>query len=174
MKENRIISLVGLCLLLSMVVYSQENDNNLSKLVKRKNNIDLTIGGTGLFASVNYNRILLVKSNYFINASVGIGTVPFIGGITLPHQVTFNLGKKSSFLELGIGGSYWNSKSNASGYTETVNSYQLSPIIGWRKHFNNNLIFRAYANPLIHISGEYYIENYSIIPYLGISLGYSF
>lgn len=132
------------------------------------------MGGTGLFVSVNYSRILLVKSNYFINASVGIGTVPFTGGITLPHQVTFNLGKKSSFLELGIGGSYWSSKSNSSGYTETVNSYQLCPIIGWRKHFNNNLIFRAYANPLFHISGENYIEDYSVVPYLGISLGYSF
>jgi hypothetical protein len=173
MKKNRIINLVGLCILLSSMVYSQENDDNLRKL-ERKNNIDLTIGGNGLFASINYSRILLTKSNYFINATIGIGTVPFTGGITIPHQITFNLGKKNSFIELGIGGSYWSGKSNASGYTETLNSYQISPIIGWRKHFNNNLVFRVYANPLFHISGEYYIENYSVIPYLGVSLGYSF
>jgi hypothetical protein len=173
MKEIRIISLIGLCILLSSMAYTQENDNNLRKL-DRKNNIDLTIGGNGLFVSINYNRILLTRSNYFINTSVGIGTDLFSGGITIPHQVTFNIGKKNSFIELGIGGSYWSGKSNESGYTETLNSYQLSPIIGWRKHFSNNLIFRVYANPLFHISGVYYIENYSVIPYLGVSLGYSF
>ena len=172
--KNKIISLAGLCLLLSVIAYSQKNNDDLRRKVGRRNNIDLSIGGTGLFASVNYNRIILVKSNYFINASVGIGTVPYAGGITIPHQVTFNLGGKSSFLELGIGGTYWTGKTNESAYTETFYSYQLSPVIGWRKHFNNNLIFRVYANPLFHISGEYYIENYSVIPYLGISLGYSF
>ncbi|MCZ4695578.1 hypothetical protein DWB61_12705 [Ancylomarina euxinus] len=174
MKEIRIVSLVGLCLFLSVMAYSQENDDDLRRIMERKNNIDLSIGGTGLFASVNYNRMIFVKTNYFVNASVGIGTVPLNGGIAIPHQVTFNLGKKSSFLELGIGGTCWSGKSNASGYTETLNSYQLSPIIGWRKHFGNNLIFRVYANPLFRISGEYYIEDYSVIPYLGISLGYSF
>jgi hypothetical protein len=174
MKEIKIIGLVGLFLLLSIVSYGQVNDDISDRLLKRKNNIDFTIGGTGLFASVNYSRILLVRSNYFINASVGIGTIISIGGITIPHQVTYNLGRKNSFFELGIGGTYWSGKSNASGYTETLSSYQLSPIIGWRKHFDNNLIFRVYANPLFHISGEYYIEDYSVIPYLGVSLGYSF
>lgn len=174
MKQIRIFSLLSLCLLLSMMVYGQENNPDLRKIIGRKNNIDISLGGTGIFASVNYSRILLVKPKYFINASVGIGAVPSIGGFTIPHQISFNIGKKSSFLELGIGGSYWTGKSNSSGYTQTVYSYQLCPIIGWRKHFDNNLIFRVYVNPLIHISGEYFIENYSVVPYLGISLGYSF
>lgn len=167
------IYLIGMCLLLSVTVYSQENNANLRKSVM-KNSIDLTVGGMGLGASINYSRILLVKSKYFINASVGIGTVPSIGGITIPHQLTYNFGKKNSFLELGVGGSYWSGKSNDSGYTETLNSYQLSPIIGWRKHFKNNMLFRIYANPLFHINGEYYIENYEVIPYLGVSIGYNF
>ena len=173
MKVIKIIYLMGICLLLSGVIYGQENSDNLRKSV-RKNNIDLTIGGMGLGVSVNYNRILLVKPNYFINASVGLGIVPSIDGITIPHQITYNIGKKNSFLEVGVGGSFWSGKSNESGYTETQNSYHISPIIGWRKHFRNNLIFRIYTNPLIHVSGEYFIENYSIVPYLGVSLGYSF
>ncbi len=173
MKKNRIIGLISLYILLSGMAYGQENVGNIVKL-ERKNSIDLTIGGNGLFASVDYNRTLFIKSNYFVSASVGLGTVPFVGGITIPHQVTFNLGKKNSFIELGIGGSYWSGESNASGYTETLSSYQLSPIIGWRKHFNNNLIFRLYVNPLFHVFGEYYIENYSVLPYLGVSLGYCF
>lgn len=174
MKKIGIKSMAGLLVLFSIVTYSQENGSDLKKIAERKNAIDLTIGGNGLFASVNYNRILIVRSYYFINASVGIGTLPLVGGFTLPHLVTCNTGKRSSFLELGIGGSYWSGKSNASGYTERNYSYQLSPIIGWRKHFKSNLIFRAYVNPLIHVSGEYYIEDYPVIPYFGISLGYGF
>ncbi|MCK5137059.1 MAG: hypothetical protein KAR19_14835 [Bacteroidales bacterium] len=174
MKKKIRFSLIAFCLLLSPIVYSQENNGDLKKILERKNSVDLTIGGTGLFLSVNYSRILAVKSNYFINTSVGIGTVPFIGGISLPHQVTFNLGKKSSFLELGIGGNFWSGKSNSSGYTETINSYHISPIIGWRKNFKNNLVFRAYANPLIYLSGEHFLENLSVTPFLGVSLGYAF
>ncbi len=173
MKTLRIITLTGLCLL-SVMLYAQENNPDLRTIIGRKNSIDISLGGPGLFASVNYNRTLLVKPKHFINASIGVGTVPSIGGISVPHQLTFNLGKKSSFLELGIGGSYWAGESNASGYTEMLYSYQLCPIIGWRKYFENNLIFRAYVNPLFHVAGEYFIEDYSVVPYLGISLGYRF
>jgi len=174
MKRVNIVVLAVLCLLLSSMSYGRTIDGNLRKIEKRKNSIGLLIGGTGLFASFNYGRIILVKPNYFINLSVGIGSVPFAGGITFPHQVTFNLGKKSSFFELGIGGSYWSGKTNESGYTETFKSYQLTPVIGWRKHFNSNLIFRIYANLLFRVSGEYFIENYPVIPFVGLSLGYGF
>lgn len=174
MKRSRIASLVALLLSLSVKAYSQGDNIDIKTTIEKKNNIDLSIGGNGLFASINYSRALMVKSNYFIQASTGIGIVPFVDGITLPIQSTFNLGKKNSFLELGIGGTYLSGKRNTSGNSEKINSYQLSPIIGWRKHFDSNLVFRAYANPLFHISGEYFIEDYPVVPYLGISLGYSF
>ena len=167
-------SLVVLFMSLSAMAYSQEDNSDIDTILERKNNIDLSIGGNGLFASFNYSRVLMVKSNYFIQASAGIGIVPFVDGITLPIQGTLNLGKKNSFLELGIGGTYLSGTKNTSGNSEKTNSYQLSPIIGWRKHFNSNLVFRAYANPLFHISGEYFVEDYPVVPYLGISLGYSF
>jgi len=77
-------------------------------------------------------------------------------------------------MELGLGGNYWSGETNSSGYTETTSSYNLSPIIGWRKHFKNNLIFRVYANPIFHVSGEYFYEDNAIVPYLGMSLGYGF
>jgi hypothetical protein len=173
MKNVRIIILTALSLWLSGTGFTQNSDYGKVKS-HRKNNIDFTLGGSGLLASINYGRIVAVKSNYFINLSAGIGIVPFSGGFTVPHQLTFNLGTGSSFLELGFGGSYWRGKSDASGFTETLSSYHVSPVIGWRKHFDNNLIFRAYINPLIHITGEYYINEYSFIPYLGLSLGYSF
>ena len=155
-------------------VNAQESDSNLNNTLKRKNVVDLTMGGTGFFISANYNRIIVIKNNYFINTSIGIGTIPFVGGLTFPHQVTLNYGKKSNFLEIGVGGTYWSGKSNSSGYSDNISSYNISPIIGFRKNFKNSLIFRAYLNPIVHVSGGYYIEDYSVIPYLGISIGYSF
>ena len=156
-------------LLVSTIAFAQEEKRNIIK-----NSVDATIGGMGLGISLNYSRTISVKDNYFIVASAGIGTLPALGGYSIPHQITYNIGSNSSYLELGLGGNYWSGKTNSSGYTETTNSYNLSPIIGWRKHFRNNLIVRVYANPLFHISGEYFYEDNVIVPYLGVSLGYGF
>ena len=174
MKKIVNLLFVGFFLMLSTVTSAQENNDSVNERLVRKNNVDLTFGGTGLFVSVNYSRILLVKPNYFINASIGVGSVPVTGGIVIPHQATINLGKKSNFLELGIGGSYWFGENDNSVNNKKTYSYQLSPIVGWRKHFSNNLILRIYMNPLFYVSGEYYVEYYPVIPYAGISLGYSF
>ncbi len=168
----RKFSFAILCILLSLVVFSQKDNSNLKESLNRKNAIDITIGGTGLVVSANYSRVILVKPNYFINASVGIGPVPFSGGINLPHQVTFNLGKKNNFLELGLGGTFWTGKDDGPGSGETLHSYYISSIIGWRKHFNNNFVFRAYLNPMVHVSGEYFIGDF--VPYAGFSFGYTF
>ena len=112
----------------------------------------------GLFTSINYNRIVSVKSNYFINTSVGIGIVPGVGGISYQHQLKFNLGSQNSFFELGVGGTYVDFESErTTGTKEKVMSYQLSPIIGWCKHFSNHLVFRAYVSPLFHVSGDFYV-----------------
>ena len=161
--------LFSVLLFISSVTFVQAQDRAIVK-----NSVDATIGGMGLGISVNYSRTIVVKEKYFVVASAGIGSIPSIGGYTIPHQVTFNLGSNGNYMELGLGGSYWNGKTNSSGYTETATSYNISPIIGWRKHFNNNLIFRIYANPLFHISGEYFYENNAVVPYLGMSLGYGF
>ena len=134
----------------------------------------MLLGGTGLFASANYGRILSVKPNYFLEASIGIGTVPFVGGLVFPHKIIANFGKNKNFIEVGIGGSFWSGKSNSSGFQDSISSYLLSPIVGWRHNFANNLIFKAYGNLLIHIADEYYYENEKILPYCGVGLGYSF
>ena len=170
--KTRGFSLMFIGLFMSTMAFSQVNSDVTDNQKVRKNSVDLTLGGSGLFLSANYSRTILVKPSYFVNASAGIGTVVMIGGVSVPHQLTFNFGKKSSFLELGLGGTFWTGKSNDSGYTETISSYYLSPIVGWRKNFDNNLVFRAYANPLIYISGAQ--SEYAVTPFMGISLGYKF
>lgn len=170
--KTRNFSLMLIGLFMSTMAFSQVNSDVTDNQKVRRNSVDLTLGGSGLFLSANYSRTILVKPSYFVNASAGVGTVIMIGGVSLPHQLTINFGKKSSFLEVGLGGTFWTGKSNSSGYTETVSSYYLSPIVGWRKNFKNNLFFRVYANPLIYVSGEK--SDYAVTPYAGISLGYSF
>jgi hypothetical protein len=154
-------------LVASSAIYGQ------NKSIKN-NSIDLSIGGLGLGISINYSRTLAIKEKYFVVASVGVGAIPSIGGVSIPHSVSYNIGKGSNFLELGLGGCYWQGKSNDSGYTESIHSYQLAPIVGWRKNFANNLNLRLFASPLIHISGEYFYENKDLTPYLGLSFGYGF
>jgi len=174
MKHLIIFSSIALCLLLSGVIQGQGTQNQNS-FIQKRNIVDITTGGNGLVASVNYSRLFILNKKWFMNISAGIGTtVPLIGGFTLPHQLTLNYGEKSNLLEIGIGGSYWQGKSDASAFEENLYSYNLSPVIGWRKHWENNFVLRVYVNPIIHVSGEYYIENYSIIPYAGISFGYAF
>lgn len=172
---NRIkkISVSLMLLFMSLVVFSQEENREDIYLIK-KNSINLTAGGSGLFLSFNYEKYFFIKTNYYLSASVGIGFIPISGGVTIPHMITYNWGKKSNFLELGLGGTYWSGTRNNTDKQESVNSYNLSPVIGWKKHFKKNMILRIYTNPLINVFGENYIEDLTVMPYLGISLGYTF
>ena len=167
------------CLLVVSVAlpaHAQEvdRDSAMTETLKLKNNIDITFGGSGLVISANYNRKLLVRPEYYLNASMGIGTVPASGGMVLPHQLSFNLGKRESYLEMGIAGTFSTGTSDASGIIERQYSYQLSPIIGYRRYFFNSMVFRAYLNPFIHIAGVHLIKDYVVIPYAGLSLGHAF
>jgi hypothetical protein len=172
-SKRRNYSLLFIALVIPSMVFSQKTADDLTTRNIRKNCIDVTVGGSGLFLSTNYSRVLTVQPGYFVNASVGVGTVIMMGGTSVPHQLTFNFGKKSSFLEVGFGGSFWTGKTDSSGFAEKTNSYNISPIIGWRKIFENNMNFRAYVNPLFNVSGEQ-ITNNKFTPYAGISLGYTF
>ncbi len=163
-------------LLLPLFAASQKTTASLTSQNSNRNSIDITIGGTGLFLSTNYNRVLFVQPGYFVNASVGIGAVIIAGGLTLPHQLTMNFGKKNSFLEVGIGGSYWTGKDDSvdPATAKNIHSYNISPILGWRKNISKHFVFRIYASPLIHISGEYIANNQAITAFGGLSFGYSF
>ena len=174
MKRIILYSLFSICLLFPLHAQEVDRDSAMDETLKTRNVIEIGFGGSGLVISASYSRKLLVKPGYFMNASLGAGTVPLSGGVTIPHQVTFNLGKRKNYLELGVAGTFFTGLSNASGFSERIYSYQFSPLVGYRRIFFNNLVFRAYLNPLFHIAGEYYLENYAIIPYAGLSIGHSF
>jgi len=170
----RKILFIVFAFLFTLPVLAQKKDLAREQALQRKNSVALTFGGTGLFLSVSYDRILVVKPDYFVEASVGIGVFPDIAGAIIPHQIIINKGKKTSFLMIGLGGTYEWHKTDESGFTKSVTSYNLVPILGWKKLFRSHLLFSIYASPLIHIAGIYLYGGYGIIPYAGVSFGYTF
>lgn len=173
----RKIIFVFLSLLLTLPALAQKKEFTRQQALQRRNNVTLTLGGNGLFLSVSYDRILVVKSNYFVDASAGIGVFPGIAGGNIPHQIVINKGKRTSFFMIGLGGTYEWHKTDESGFTKSVNSYNLVPIIGWKKFFGSHLLFSIYASPLIHISGINLYGGgygYGVIPYAGVSFGFTF
>ena len=164
--------LTFLVVLFTLSVLAQKKPFSRQEALQRKNNVSLTLGGNGLFLSLNYDRVLAAKPGFFVDANVGLGFIPMTGGTSFSHQLVFNLGKRTGFLMLGVGGTYLWSKSDASVCTKAKTSYHLSPIVGWKKIFRSHLLFTVYASPLIPVyaSGCYN----PVIPYGGASFGYTF
>lgn len=166
-KRITIILILSICL---ATVFAQEQET----LVSKKNQVSFNLAGNGIGVSINYGRSFLLSSTRFMEIAVGVGSVPFSGGISVPHQITYNLGRNGNFLEFGLGGTFWQGTENATANQTTISSYQIYPLVGFRKQFKSHILLKAYLNPFIHVSGEYLYENYDIVPYGGISIGYSF
>lgn len=170
MKIN--ISIITLFLLISITLYSQNKTDD--DFIIPKNSVFLNLNMPFFAPSVEYGRVLHAGSKGFLDGMAGIGSISFAGGVTLPHKLSFNFGKENSFLEVGIGGVYWNGTTNHSGYTERESSYNFGPLLGWRKYIKKQFFLRIYMNPLIlppvsnDFKDTYYILN------TGFCFGYSF
>jgi hypothetical protein len=166
------ISLTAATLLLALNIFAQTNSKN--EFTVPKNSVSVNMGLMFLAPSVEYGRILIQKEKWFLNGSAGIGTIAVAGGVTVPHQLTFNFGKRSSFFEVGAGGIFWNGTTDASGFTERESSYNIGPVLGWRKYCKRKFFFRLYMNPLVltPISNDFSDVLYFLNT--GFSFGYSF
>ena len=172
MKTIKFLTLIAISLLVTTSIFSQEETQKKFSVPKNSTYINLNMP---FFApSIEYGRVLHSGTKGFLDASAGIGSISFAGGVTVPHKLSYNFGKKSSFLEVGVGSVYWNGTTNASGYTERESSYNLGPVLGWRKYTKKHFFFRIYMNPLIlsPISNDF--EDIFYILNTGFSFGYSF
>jgi len=159
-------------LLLTLPVLAQKKDFSREEAFQHKNSVALTLAGNGLFLSIDYDRILFVRPKVFMDANMGIGVSPWVSGIIYSHQLIVNVGKKTGFFMVGVGGTFGWFKTDSSGFTETVFHYYLSPIAGWKKIFRSHLFLTVYASPLIPVyaSGCYN----PVIPFGGASFGFTF
>jgi len=170
MKKNIFITIFILAF--SFTVSGQEKIKK--EFTVQKNSAYINLNMPFFAPSVEYGRVLHSGSKGFLDASAGIGSISFAGGVTVPHKLSFNFGKESSFLEVGIGGVYWNGTTDASGYTERESSYNIGPVLGWRKYTKSNFFFRIYMNPLILSPIRNDFEDVFYILNTGFSFGYSF
>ncbi|HLF65739.1 MAG TPA: hypothetical protein VI603_18405 [Saprospiraceae bacterium] len=116
------------------VVLSQSKTDSLYK--RPANSFNVNLLGDASIVSCSYERLFYTKSNFFIAAKLGVGyskefricfgrcTTRPNTYLTIPHHLTMNLGKRTSFLEIGIGGTKVSSL--------TFRNYLLYPIIGYR------------------------------------------
>jgi hypothetical protein len=142
-----------------------------------KNTLGLNIGW-GTIASLDYERIWQSpKTQNLWIASLGIGgglegDITAVGGripiqdlkwfLVVPHKVTYNIGKKHHFMEIGLGGIIVGGP--------TTQPYISYPVIGYRFIGKNNSTFKFHLS--IPFSGLE-TDDLAFIPF-GIGLGQLF
>ena len=121
---------------------------------------------------LGFEKLYFIKPAFAITGKIGLGfnsefslsDNPANTYFVLPHHVTANFGRRKSFLELGIGGSYMNGSQ--------VSEYFVYPMLGYRRHpFNSPAFsFRVWLFfPFGQIS-RLDETNILIVPY-GLSFG---
>lgn len=130
-----------------------------------RNNLNFEVLGTGLIASFNYERVFHIRENQHFAGSFGLGAS--IGGDAPNVPITFcyNKGESKNFLELGL------------GYTaildEDYSEHFLHSVIGYKRIGDHGFTFKARLTPIFFIEKEMR-EDLPILPWFGLSFGYSF
>ena len=133
--------------------------NNTLVAQRPLNNINVNILGNAPIVSMNYERIFPMNQFFMIATQLGLGYIPSYNKLkltylTVPYNITGNLGKGVYFFEFGIIGAGFYK------YKEAFNLISLSPMIGYRYQ----PVKRRTANFRI------YVMNYNR-PWIGLSLG---
>ena len=143
LKINLLVTIIVLELT-SLSLTAQGFTNSPSE--RPKNNVYLNLSGDASVFSMNYERLFISNSKFFLTGKLGIGlgqNLP-IGRLdtylTIPQHITGNIGSGISYFELGFGASLINGAGNT--------YYIAYPIIGYRiqPRNSNNVIFRVFAN----------------------------
>ena len=160
------------------------------------NSIYLELAGQGLLVSLNYERIFFHGGDFYISGRMGFGYVPpKITTLSLPLLVNGMYQVSNGFLfELGIGFNptytfwpdYYSSGGLFSGGAFYESGSFIDPLItgfaGIRIQKKKGFLFRLGFTPLIELTKnmenrtiykQFGIKN-SFLPWVGMSLGYSF
>ncbi len=165
---------VFILILLTTTITISAQEKTKNDLPVSENSIGISLNFPFIAPAIEYGRVLLRKERWFLNGSAGVGTIAYAGGVTVPHQLTFNFGKRSSFFEAGVGGVFWNGTTDSSGFTDRESSYNLGPLLGWRKYCKHKFFLRIYMNPLVLSPVGSDFQDVFYILNTGFSFGYSF
>jgi len=135
-----------------------------------RNTVSLNFDSGTIFTSISLERKLFFSEKIEISGQIGIGTIPYIWGLSFPHKLLINIiSNKYISLELGAGGNFWSEDIYLSTY-----SYYIYPVFGFRVMSDYPFVFRINFSPYINIYGEDFFSGYNLPPLVGVSLGYLF
>ena len=168
------IASIAFLILINFSASSQSNSSNKIDSTRRAQNIYLELGAVGLFVSVNYDTRFSQQRDG-LGARLGIGYPPATHDpiFSIPFQLNYLIGKKSSFLELGAGATL----------LSTIGNYQRSffgnyyyagrtiiiptTTIGYRHQpVKRGINYGVSFNPLLW-------DGRTVIPYFGLGVGYT-
>ena len=152
--------------------FRMEADINDTSIIS-VNVVNLELGGTGLLYSVNYERVFLQKTAYFLSVRVGFGSYSTMEKQQYTVPVEINtlqpVSRQNHYLEWGLGTTYVQEQSR--------NAYAMllaSGRVGYR--FQQDIagfFFKISYTPLFPCWADK-IFSYKFIHYAGISIGYTF
>jgi len=136
----------------------------------KQNDIYIEAAGNGLFASVNYERQLTKEPGLGIRLGIGFYTEKAFY-LTIPVGINylFELKKKNSFIDAGLGATWARINGEVFGSSKNSNGdhfINFVPSIGYRKHTNKNIMWRISITPAAN--------KFTLVPWLGFSIGKRF
>ena len=153
----------------NLITYSQENKTETTN--QRAQCVFGELGGNGLMFSANYDIRFAKKQNGFGGrAGLGFFTSIFGSGVTFPLGVNYLLGKRSSYLEAGLGVTIANFTDSDlfRDLLEGQTSAAFVPSLGYRyQPLSKGFTGRIFVSPFIFTEGgaEFWA---------GLSAGYKF
>lgn len=159
----KFLAFIFILLFFVFVIPLKAQENSL------RNSMYIEIGGSGLFASINYERQLTKLPALSARIGLGFYTEKALY-TTLPIGINYvlKLSKSHSYLDVGMAVSYANrnhrffirEKGNTEGFTSFI------PSIGYRKDGKEDLFWRVSFTPVIN--------EFSFVPWFGFSFGKKF
>jgi hypothetical protein len=140
-----------------------------------QNNIYLELGGNGPLYSLNYERQLTKQPGFGIRVGAGFySTDPYKVTVPVGVNYLFNLYENSVLLDIGFGVTY--SKADVKLYAMVkrndpysyinTNYFNYIPSAGIRFHTHRNFLWRISLAPVIN--------DYGLLPWIGVSFGKMF
>ena len=153
-----------------VIIIATFSVHSVGQTTFKKNSIYLEAAGNGIFASVNYERQLTKEPGLGVRVGVGFYT-DYAFYLTIPFGINylFELKKNKSFIDAGVGVTFARIDGDLSGSSENPNGDHFGnfiPSLGYRHHTEKNLLWRISLTPVIN--------NYGLVPWLGISIGKQF
>ena len=143
-----------------------------------KNLFSINADAGGFFTHVSYERDFFSTKNYYISGRIGVGTIPFLWGVEIPHRIVFNYYISENILYgIGMGGVFWFDPNNTSSF-----SYYLNPVVDIRinsdyaKMYKSKvkIMYEMSFSPSIFIYGNNFFDGYTFPPCLSFGIGYYF